>query len=104
MVKAAEERVAFLKKERGAEKAQVYGLDQVDGLHYIYVLEDEPVTYGLPAKPSVPVGVTIWETLVKPGAPWGGLALVGLVAAAGAGYVINKRNEGMERKAQEGGE
>jgi len=104
MVKLAEERVAFLKKERGVENAQLYGLDQVDGLHYIYVLEDVPVRYGLPADPSVPVGVTIWETLIKPGAPWGGLALVGLVAAAGAGYVINKRNEGMERKAQEGGE
>ncbi len=104
MVKLAEERVAFLKKERGVENAQVYGLDQVDGLHYIYVLEDVPERYGLPAKPSVPVGVTIWETLIKPGAPWGGLALVGLVAAAGTGYVINKRNAGMERKAQEGGE
>lgn len=104
MVKAAEERVAFLKKERGKENAQVYGLEEVSGLHYIYVLEDAPDKYGLPAKPSVPAGVTIWETLVKPGAPWGGLALVGLVAAAGAGFVINKRNEGMERKAQEGGE
>jgi Fe-S-cluster-containing dehydrogenase component len=104
MVAKAEERIAFLKRERGVENAQVYGLGQVDGLHYIYVLEDVPDKYGLPVNPSVPVGVTIWETLVKPGAPWGGLALVGLVAAAGAGYVINKRNEGMERKAQEGGE
>lgn len=99
MVKAAEERVAFLKKERGKEKAQVYGLDQVGGLHYIYVLEDDPALYGLPEKPSVPAGVAVWEALVKPGAPWGGLALVGLVAAAGVGYVINKRNEGLERAA-----
>lgn len=104
MIEKAEERAEFLKKERGKEKAQVYGLDQVGGLHYIYVLEDEPATYGLPAKPSVPAGVTVWETLVKPGAPWGGLALVGLAAAAGAGYVVNKRNQGMERKAREGGE
>ena len=99
MVKAAEERVAVLKKERGKEKAQIYGLDQVGGLHYIYVLEDEPAKYGLPVDPTVPAGVSVWEALVKPGAPWGGLALVGLVAAAGVGYVINKRNEGLERAA-----
>ncbi len=102
MAKKAEERVAFLKAERKKEKARIYGLDQVGGLHYIYVLEDEPARYGLPEKPSVPAGVTVWETLVKPGAPWGGLALVGLVAAAGVGYVINKRNEGLERA--QGGE
>jgi len=100
----AEERKLYLQKKRGVENAQVYGMDQLDGLHYIYVLEDSPEKYGLPAKPSVPVGVTIWETLIKPGAPWGGLALVGLVAAAGVGYVINKRNEGLERDAAGGGE
>jgi formate dehydrogenase iron-sulfur subunit len=104
MMAEAEKRIAYLKNERGRENAQMYGSDQVGGLHYIYVLEDVPEKYGLPAKPSVPAGVTIWEALVKPGAPWGGLALVGLVAAAGAGYVINKRNEGMERKAQGGGD
>jgi formate dehydrogenase iron-sulfur subunit len=104
----AEKRVAELEeryKQAGKSKdIQVYGLDQVGGLHYIYVLEDAPEKYGLPAKPSVPAGVTVWETLVKPGGAWGGLALIGLAAAAGTGYVINKRNEGMERKAQGGGE
>ncbi|MDD3719034.1 MAG: 4Fe-4S dicluster domain-containing protein [Actinomycetota bacterium] len=103
MLAKAEDRADYL-KQNGSKNAQVYGLDQVGGLHYIYVLEDEPDKYGLPAKPTVPAGVHVWETLVKPGAPWGGLALVGLVAAAGAGYVINKRNEGMERKVQGGGD
>jgi len=103
MDKLAGERMDELKK-RGVENAQVYGVEELSGLHYIYVLEDTPEKYGLPEKPSVPAGVTIWETLIKPGAPWGGLALVGLVAAAGVGYVINKRNEGMERKAAGGGE
>jgi len=103
MIKKAEERVAFLKKERKKEGANIYGLDQVGGLHYIYVLEDLPEKYRLPEKPSVPAGVTLWQTLIKPGAPWGGLALVGLAAAAGVGYVINKRNEGLERQ-QAGGE
>jgi formate dehydrogenase iron-sulfur subunit len=103
MVELAGERIEEL-KDRGKENAQAYGIDELSGLHYIYVLEDSPEKYRLPEKPSVPAGVTIWEALVKPGAPWGGLALVGLVAAAGVGYVINKRNEGLERQAAGGGE
>jgi formate dehydrogenase iron-sulfur subunit len=98
MIAKAEERLSYLKREGGAEKANIYGLDQVGGLHYIYLLEDAPEKYGLPENPTVPAGVTLWEALVKPGAPWGGIALIGLVAAAGAGYVINKRNEGLERQ------
>jgi formate dehydrogenase iron-sulfur subunit len=103
MVKKAEARVKAL-KDKGKKDAQVYGVDELGGLHYIYVLEGDPEKYGLPANPSVPAGVTIWEALVKPGAPWGGLALVGLAAAAGVGYVINKRNEGLERQELKGGE
>lgn len=98
MIKAAEERVQFLKSKRSKNDAQIYGIDQLSGLHYIYVLEDKPETYGLPADPSVPAGVAAFEALVKPGAAWGGIALVGMAAAAGIGYVINKRNENMERK------
>lgn len=104
MLEKAKKRVEFLKRERRKENAQVYGESELGGLHYIYVLEDTPDKYGLPEKPTVPAGVTVWEALVKPGAPWGGLALVGLVAAAGVGYVINKRNEGLERQAAGGGE
>ena len=103
MVEMANARVEELKAQ-GVDNAQAYGVDELSGLHYIYVLEDSPEKYGLPENPSVPAGVTIFEALVKPGAPWGGLALVGLVAAAGVGYVINKRNEGLERKAAGGGD
>ena len=53
--------------------ARVYGIDELGGLHYIYVLEDEPESYGLPANPTVPAGVTAFEYLVKPGAAWGGI-------------------------------
>ncbi len=101
MIAKAEERVAFLKKDRGVD-AQVYGVNELGGLHYIYILEDSPTKYRLPENPSVPAGVTLWQALVKPGAPWGGFALVGMAAAAGIGYVINKRNEGLER--DQGGE
>jgi Fe-S-cluster-containing dehydrogenase component len=93
MVKKAEARA----KELGG-KARVYGKEELGGLHYIYVLQDEPETYGLPANPTVPAGVSIWEALVKPGAAWGGIGLVGMAAAAGVSYVIAKRNQGLERK------
>jgi len=101
MIAKAEERVAALKKGR-AVNAQLYGVNELNGLHYIYILEDAPAKYGLPEKPTVPAGVTLWQALVKPGAAWGGLALVGMAGAAGIGYVINKRNEGLEKK--QGGE
>ncbi|OFW70098.1 MAG: hypothetical protein A2V52_01230 [Actinobacteria bacterium RBG_19FT_COMBO_54_7] len=101
MIAKAEARVAVLKKERAVD-AQLYGVDELNGLHYIYILEDAPSKYGLPENPTVPAGVTLWQALVKPGAPWGGIALVGMAAAAGVGYVINKRNEGLER--EQGGE
>jgi formate dehydrogenase iron-sulfur subunit len=98
MLDKAKERVKFLKDERGRSKAQIYGEKELKGLHYIYVLEDDPEAYGLPKEPTVPAGVSIWEALVKPGAAWGGVALIGLAAAAGVNYVINRRNEGLERK------
>lgn len=96
-VKAAA-RVNYLNSKRGKTAAQVYGVEELGGLHYIYVLEDEPESYGLPAKPTVPAGVTAFEYLIKPGAAWGGIGLVGLAGAAVVSYVINKRNERMERK------
>jgi hypothetical protein len=51
----------------------------------------------------VPAGVHAFDALVKTGGwQWGGVALVGLVAAAGVNYVIARRNEGMERQAAGG--
>ncbi len=100
MWKAAEKRVDILKNKRGRQNAQIYGINELGGLHYIYVLEDNPEAYGLPTKPTVPAGVTAFEALVKPGYPWGGIALVGLIAAAGINFVINKRNQGLERKEE----
>jgi len=103
MLEMANERVDYLKNERGKKNAQVYGANEVGGLHYIYILEDSPDKYGLPVDPTVPAGVHAFDALVKTGGwQWGGVALVGLVAAAGVNYVIARRNEGMERQAAGG--
>lgn len=103
MLQKANDRVAYLKSERDRKNAQLYGVNEVGGLHYIYVLEDSPEKYGLPENPSVPAGVQAFNALVKTGGwQWGGIALVGLAAAAGVNYVIARRNEGMEKKAAGG--
>lgn len=94
LIKLAEERVAEL-KAAGNDKANVYGKDEVGGLHYIYVLAADPDSYDLPADPSIPVGTKVWKSLTK---PWGGVAAGGLVLALVVNGVINARNRGLEEK------
>lgn len=50
-VAAAERRVATL-KARGLARARTYGVEELGGLGYIYVLQDDPGVYGLPERPS----------------------------------------------------
>lgn len=87
-------RVDYLKKS-GYPDAHVYGETELDGLHYIYVLTREPAAYGLPNKPSIPVGVTAWKYLTK---PYGAIATAGIVVALVINGIINRRNRGLEEK------
>mgnify|MGYP003732248131 FL=1 len=98
--KEAKVRLAEYKKT--CPNARIYGIDEVGGMHYIYILQDDPSTYGLPDKPTVPAGVTIWNALVKPG---GGIAAAALVIGAGTAAAINLRNRRMEdlQKEKAGG-
>lgn len=97
MIKAAESRVADIKRKQ-FPKAQVYGIRELGGLHYLYVLQDSPDKFGLPVNPSVPNGVSIWKTLVKPENAWGGLALAGLGLVAAVNFAINRREAGMRKE------
>ncbi len=90
----AEARVAALKLS-GVPEARVYGKNQLEGLHYIYVLTSKPEDYGLPSEPKVPASVEVWKVLAK---PYGGLAAIGLVAALVVNGIINARNRGLEEK------
>lgn len=94
LVAVAEKRVEAL-KGAGSQMANVYGVNQVGGLRYIYVLADEPAAYGLPNEPSVPMATKIWKSLTR---PFGAVATAGLVLALVVNGVINARNRGLEEK------
>ncbi len=50
----------------GKDKARIYGLEEVSGTGTMYIIEDDPEYYGLPADPHVPVKARIWSVIFKP--------------------------------------
>jgi len=64
---------------KGYNNAYLYGENELDGLHLIYVLDDTPEAYGLPVNPRVPVTAVAWKDVIQPiGWALGGLTLLGL--------------------------
>ncbi len=61
----------------------VYGKDEVDGTHVVYVLDRavDPELHGLPTNPKVSGMATAWQGILQPaGYIIGGLVAVGLAA------------------------
>jgi len=84
MLAEGKKRVAAL-KAKGWKNAYLYGDRELDGLHVLYVLDDYPQVYGLPAEPRIPAVVTAWQDIIQPlGWAVGGLTLVGL----GINYLV----------------
>jgi formate dehydrogenase iron-sulfur subunit len=84
LVADGRERVAAL-KAKGWKNAYLYGDNELDGLHVLYVLDDSPRVYGLPAEPRIPAVVSAWQDVIQPlGWAVGGLTLVGL----GVNYIV----------------
>jgi len=79
LIAEAEDRVSDLQKSNG--QASVYGVDELEGLHVMYILDDSPEIYGLPVDPEVPATNTIRDVL-----KWLGS---GLAIAAVAGFGLN---------------
>ncbi len=79
LITEGEERVASL-RQNGTE-ASLYGVDELHGLHVMYVLDDSPSTYGLPTDPEVPPATTVRDIF-----RWLGS---GLAIAAVAGFGFN---------------
>ncbi len=77
-------RVASL-QTKGYNNAYLYGENELDGLHVLYVLEDAPAVYGLPGDPKIS-GVTLaWQDVIQPlGWVLGGLTILGL----GLNYIV----------------
>ena len=61
LIAQAEERVADLHQHN--TETLIYGIDELDGLHVMYVLDSSPEVYGLPAKPEVPAAGTVRNVL-----------------------------------------
>lgn len=50
----------------GKNKARIYGLEEMSGTGVMFVLQNEPQYYGLPADPHVPLQARLWGSLFKP--------------------------------------
>ncbi|MBA7702856.1 Formate dehydrogenase, nitrate-inducible, iron-sulfur subunit [subsurface metagenome] len=79
LVEEGRERVTALLQTN--PNALLYGDKQLGGLHVMYVLDDLPEVYGLPADPELPVAATVRDVF-----KWVG---VGAAAAAVAGFGLN---------------
>jgi len=84
LVTEGKKRVQAL-KAKGYSNAYFYGDKELDGLHVMYVLDDSPEVYGLPANPQISAATIAWQDVIQPlGWALGGLTLVGL----GINYLV----------------
>ena len=82
LVQEGRERVATLRKTNA--KAVFYGDKELGGLHVMYVLDDLPEVYGLPANPNVPAAAIVRDVL-----KWVGVgAAIAAVAGFGLNYIV----------------
>ncbi len=88
MIAIAEERVALLHK-KGFDKARVYGKDEMDGCHVIYVLKYGIEQYELPENPKIMGTVNASSKVMKPLTALGFVAVIAGLAVcyiSGIGY------------------
>jgi len=79
LVPEGKERVAALRQTNAS--AIFYGEKELGGLHVMYVLDDSPEVYGLPADPEIPPPAIVRDVF-----KWVG---VGGIAAAVIGFAFN---------------
>ena len=79
LIEIGMQRVEELRKTK--PQANLYGVDELGGLHAIYVLDDKPEAYGLPVDPKVPDTILLHDIL-----EW---VSMGALAAAVGGFGFN---------------
>ncbi len=87
MIKIANERLAVL-KDKGFNKASIYGINEMGGTHVIHVLKYDIAGYELPVNPSIS-WMTGASQVMKPVLGIGFIALIaglGLCFISGVGY------------------
>jgi len=85
LLNTAHQRVQTLALNYGYRSAQVYGENELGGLHTLYVLTDKPSVFGLPEEPKVAT------TLV--GTQWlSGVVAAGVIAVLPFWLLFRRRN------------
>ncbi len=85
LIEEANQRVADL-KARGMSNANLYGKDELGGLHVMYILDDTVEAYGLPEDPQVASSTVIPKWLT-------GVATAGVIAALPLWFVFKRKQE-----------
>jgi formate dehydrogenase iron-sulfur subunit len=94
LVAEGKQRVQTLQAQ-GWTKANLYGENELGGLHVLYVLDDSPAVYGLPVSPQISAATIAWQDVIQPvGWAVGGLAIIGL----GLNWMVARANVKKEAK------
>lgn len=80
---------------KGWTNANLYGENELGGLHVMYVLDDSPAIYGLPVSPQISAATVAWKDVIQPvGWAVGGLTIIGL----GMNWLVARANAKKEAK------
>ncbi|MFC1920555.1 4Fe-4S dicluster domain-containing protein [Chloroflexota bacterium] len=94
LITAANQRVQVLKAD-GKSGANLYGENELNGLHTMYILQDTPEIYGLPDNAKISFATTAWKNVLQPvGWVFGGI----IVVALGINYIVARANSNKEAK------
>lgn len=94
LVAEGKQRVEALKENH--PDANFYGEHEMEGLHMLYVLDENPEVYDLPADPQTPAALTALNV-----GEWTGIGLGLLVGGGMLGATILARARMIERKKEE---
>lgn len=74
--------------------ANLYGVDEMGGLHVLYILDNTPEVWGLPSDPNLPPTTILHDVL-----EWIGMAIVpAVIAGFGMNYVFSRIRIAREAK------
>ena len=82
---------------KGWTNANLYGEKELGGLHVMYILDDHPAVYGLPADPQISAATIAWQDVIQPiGWAVGGLTVLGL----GLNYLVARANVNKDKEKE----
>ena len=91
LISFAEQRVTAL-----GGSATLYGKNELGGLHALYILEDSPEVYGLPAEPQVATKNSVGQWL-------SGLLTAGVITALPFWFIFKRKSQIAAGELDKGG-